>query len=99
MTGKHHKPPRWRLGALWERLSGHHHQISSPPGHLSEMVDGSGWAHLVTEGDYEQGLREHTGHYTVLCGLRIPAASTAASPDHLCLPCHELGRRGSVGFR
>ncbi|MBV9013719.1 MAG: hypothetical protein JO272_17055 [Pseudonocardiales bacterium] len=58
------------------------------------MVNGSdGWAHLVTEQAYEQGLREHTGRYTVLCGLRIPAASMVAPPDHRCLPCHELGGR------
>jgi hypothetical protein len=94
MAGKHHKPPRWRLSALWERLRGHHHQISPPLGYLSEIVNGSdGWAHLVTEAAYERGLRERTGYYTVLCGLRIPAASMAASPEHLCLPCHELGGR------
>ena len=68
--------------------------VSPPPGHLSEIVNGSdGWAHLVTEEAYEQGLRERTGHYTVLCGLQIAAASMAAPPDHRCLPCHELGDR------
>jgi hypothetical protein len=94
MRGKHHKPPWWDLGALWERLGGRGHQVSPPPGHLSELVNGSdGWAHLLTEQAYEQGLQEQTGHYTVLCGLRIPAASMAAPPDHLCVPCHELGGR------
>jgi hypothetical protein len=53
------------------------------------MVNGSdGWAHLVTESAYEQGLREHTGHYAVLCGLRIPAASMArpTGPSLRALP-------------
>ena len=94
MTGKHHKPPWWHPRALWERLTGQRRQVSPPPGHLSEIVNGyDGWAHLVTEEAYEQGLQEGTGHYAVLCGLRIPAASMAAPPDHLCQPCHELGGR------
>jgi len=94
VTGKHHKPPWWHPRARWERLSGRGHPVSPLPGHLSELVNGSdGWAHLVTEQAYEQGLREHTGHYTVLCGLRIPAASMATPPDRRCLPCHELGGR------
>jgi hypothetical protein len=68
--------------------------VSPPSGHLSELVNGSdGWAHLVTEQAYEQGLREHTGRYTVLCGVQIPAASMVAPPGHRCLPCHELGGR------
>lgn len=58
------------------------------------MVDGrDGWAHLITVEAYEQGLRDHTGFFTVLCGLRIPVASMAAPPEHRCFPCHELGGR------
>jgi hypothetical protein len=87
MKGKHHKSPWWRLGALRRCLG--RYEASPPPGHLSEMVDGSGWAHLVTREAYEQGLRDHTGHYQVLCGLQILAASMAAPPDHFCVLCHE----------
>jgi hypothetical protein len=86
VTGKHHKPPWWDLGVLWERLGGRGHPVSPPPGHLSEIVNGyDGWAHLVTEQAYEQGLQEDTGCDQVLCGRWIAAVSMTAPPS--CMPC------------
>jgi hypothetical protein len=94
MTGKHHTQSWWRLGALWRRRGGHHHQEGLFLGHLSGIVDGrDGWEHLATEQAYAQGLQEGTGIYAVLCGSRIPVASMAAPPEHRCFPCHELGGR------
>jgi hypothetical protein len=94
MKGKHHKPPWWRLGALWRRLSGQHPGVTPPPVHLNPIVDGyDGVVHLVTDGDFEQGLRERTGQYVVLCGLRINVASMVTPPGRACEPCHVLGGR------
>ena len=68
--------------------------MSPPPPHLIPIVDGStGWEHLATGEAFEQGLREHTGRYTVLCGLQINVASMVNPPDWPCQPCHELGGR------
>jgi hypothetical protein len=94
MSGKHHKPPCWCLGALWRRLTGRGHQVNSPPPHVIPIVDGTnGWEHLATDEAFEQGLREHTGRYSVLCGLQINVASMVTPPAWPCRPCHELGGR------
>jgi hypothetical protein len=86
MRGKHHKPPWWDLGALGERLGGRG-QVSPPPGHLSEIVNGyDGWAHLVTDQAYAQGLQEQTGHDQVLWGRWIAAMSMATPPKTSCTP-------------
>ncbi|MBV9139321.1 MAG: hypothetical protein JO115_00075 [Pseudonocardiales bacterium] len=92
MTGKHHqpKPPWWRLGALWRHLRGRRHPVS-PPRHVNEIVDGdSGLVHWATDEAFEQGLRERTGRYLVLCGREIPVASMVTPPGRLCEPCAEL---------
>jgi hypothetical protein len=54
------------------------------------MVDGAGWAHLVSAEAFEAGLREGTGRYEALCGRRIIAASLAARPISYCRPCQVL---------
>ncbi|MBV9011655.1 MAG: hypothetical protein JO272_06315 [Pseudonocardiales bacterium] len=56
---------------------------------MAEMVDGTGLAHWVTREAFEQGLREGTGCYEVLCGRRIAAASMAAPPERSCWSCQE----------
>ena len=38
---------------------------------------------------FEQGLREGTGHFVVVCGRRIAVASMAAPPERSCWPCQE----------
>lgn len=94
MTEKHGNQWWWCLGALWRRLRAHPDQNSPSRGYLAVMVDGrDGWEHLVTVEAYEQGLRDHTGFFMVLCGRRIPVASMTAPPKHGCFPCHELGGR------
>jgi hypothetical protein len=44
----------------------------------------NGWEHLATDEAFEQGLREHTGRYSVLCGLQINVAS--GHPTRVALP-------------
>jgi hypothetical protein len=54
------------------------------------MVEGStGLEHWVTPEAYEQGMREGTGFYVVLCGRRIPVASMVTPPGPCCLPCQQ----------
>ncbi|MBV9143454.1 MAG: hypothetical protein JO115_21505 [Pseudonocardiales bacterium] len=94
MSGKHCKPLWWRLGALWRRLCGRGRQVSPPPVHLNPLVDGyDGLVHLITDGSFEQGLRERTGRYSVLCGLTINVASMVTPPGRSCERCHVLGGR------
>lgn len=82
MSGKHCKPPWWR------RSRGGGHRAPGPRRYLTEMVDGAdGWAHLLTPEAIEQGLREGTGCYRVLCGRQITAASLAARPSGYCQSC------------
>jgi hypothetical protein len=85
MSGKHHQPPWWRRG----RGAGHQ-APGRPRGHLTEMVDGAGWAHLLTTEAFEHGLRESAGRYEALCGRQIAAASLAARPTSYCRPCQVL---------
>ncbi|MBV9143686.1 MAG: hypothetical protein JO115_22675 [Pseudonocardiales bacterium] len=95
MTGRHHQPspPWWRLGALWRYLSGRRQPVS-PPRHVTEIVDGdSGQVHWATDEAFEQGLREHTGHYLVLCGRKIAVASMVTPLGRCCEPCAELKER------
>jgi hypothetical protein len=80
MSGKHRKPPWWRRG----RGGG---QQVRPRGSLTEMVDGAGWAHLLTREAFEQGLSEGRGRYGALCGRRIASASLVAAPDYYCRSC------------
>jgi len=80
MSGKHRKPPWWRRG----RGGG---QQVRPRGSLTEMVDGAGWAHLLTREAFEQGLSEGMGRYGALCGRRIASASLVAAPDYYCRSC------------
>jgi hypothetical protein len=82
MSGKHHKLPWWR------RLS-RRPPVSTPRPLMTEIVDGAGWAHCVTREAFEQGLREGTGYFEVLCGRRIAVASMAAPPERSCWPCQE----------
>ncbi|MBV9161681.1 MAG: hypothetical protein JO281_09065 [Pseudonocardiales bacterium] len=85
MSGKHHKPPWWRRGGRGQWV---------PPGprrSLTEMVDGAGWAHLLTREAFERGVREGTGRYEALCGRRIASASLVARPDRYCRPCQVMG--------
>ncbi|MBV9730812.1 MAG: hypothetical protein JO309_15680 [Pseudonocardiales bacterium] len=85
MSGKHHQPPWWRRG----RGAGH----QAPAGlrrSLTEMVDGAGWAHLLTTEAFEAGLREGAGRYEALCGRRIISASLAARRISYCRPCQVL---------
>lgn len=51
------------------------------------MVDGQGWAYLLTRQAFEQGLREGSGHYSVLYRRRIALTSMLTSPTHDCQPC------------
>ena len=91
VRGKHHKQPWWRLSALWRWLSGRDHHAATPQEHLNPIVDGhTGWVHLTTDTAFEQGLREHTGHYTVLCGLQINIASMVTPPGRSCQSCQVL---------
>jgi hypothetical protein len=60
------------------------------------MVDGAGWAHLLTREAFERGLREGTGRYEALCGRRIASGSLAplgriatAGPVSYWNPWHE----------
>lgn len=84
MCGRHSKPSWWRRGR------------DKPPGarrprwSLTEMVDGDGFAHLVTHKEFEAGLRAGLGRYLVVCGRRITVASMAASPTRHCRPCQVL---------
>ncbi|MBV9448238.1 MAG: hypothetical protein JO345_20325 [Streptosporangiaceae bacterium] len=43
----------------------------------------------MTSEAFEQGLREGTGHFVVVCGRRIAVASMAAPPERSCWPCQE----------
>jgi hypothetical protein len=83
-TGKHHKPPWWRRGR------GARHPVPGLRRSLAEMVDGAGWAHLVSAEAFQRGLREGTGRYEALCGRRIASASLAAGPTSYCRPCQVL---------
>jgi hypothetical protein len=85
MSGKHHQPPWWRCG----RRRGQH-ALAGPRRYLTEMVDGAGWAHLLTTEAFQAGLREGTGRYEALCGRRIISASLAARPISYCRPCQVL---------
>jgi hypothetical protein len=85
MSGKHHKPRWWRRG----RGAGHQ-APAGPRRSLTEMVDGAGWAHLVSAEAFQRGLREGTGRYEALCGRRIISASLAARPISYCRPCQVL---------
>jgi hypothetical protein len=92
VMGKHHKPPWWRLSALWRRLCGRDHQVVPPRKHLNPIVDGhTGRVHLITDAAFEQGLQEHTGRYSVLCGLQINVASMVTPPGRSCESCQALG--------
>ena len=82
MSGKHHTPPWWR------RL-GRRPPAEKPRRLLTEMVDGVGLAHWVSREAFEQGLREGTGCYVVLCGRRIAAASMVTPPERSCRSCQE----------
>ena len=84
MSGRHHKPPRWRHGRSRKQ------QEPRPRGFLTEMVDGTGSAHLLTTEASEQGLREGRGRYQTLCGRRITSASMATPPSNYCRPCVAL---------
>jgi hypothetical protein len=94
MGGKHHKPPWWR------RL-GRQRQVEKPRPWMAEMVDGAGVAHWVSTDAYEQGLRERTGFYVVLCGRRIAAGSMAAPPERACGPVRRgpAKRQASRGWQ
>lgn len=83
MSGKHHKL-RW-----WRRL-GRRPQETKPRWLVTAMVEGStGLEHWVTPEAFEQGMREGTGCYMVLCGRRIAVASMAAPSGPSCLPCQQ----------
>lgn len=82
MSSKHHKPPWWRR-------VGRRPQADKPRRLVTEMADGAGWAHWVTSEAFEQGLREGTGHFVVVCGRRIAVASMVAPPERSCWPCQE----------
>jgi hypothetical protein len=82
MSGKHHKTPWWR------RL-GRRPQGEKPRRLLTEMVDGAGLAHWVSRAAFEQGLREGTGRYEVLCGRRIAAASMVTPPERASWPSQQ----------
>ena len=69
MSGKHRKTK-----TRWWRCVGRRHQEQKPRRLLTEMVDSTGLAHWVTHEAFDQGLRERTGHYLVLCGRRIAVA-------------------------
>jgi hypothetical protein len=81
MSGKHHKPPRWRRGREGKQ------QEPRPRRFLTEMVDGTGSAHLLTTDAFEQGLREGTGRYQTLCGRQITPTSMTIPPSKYCRPC------------
>lgn len=51
------------------------------------MVEGAGWAHLLTREAFEQGLSEGAGRCGALCGRRIASASLVAAPDYYCRSC------------
>jgi hypothetical protein len=78
MNGKHRKPPWWRRGRDREP------QLNRPRWSLTEMVDGDGWAHLVTSDEFEASLRERTGRYVVVCGRCIAVASMVTPPTRPC---------------
>jgi hypothetical protein len=77
--------------------------VSGPRKHLSEMVDGAGWAHLMTSQALGQGLREGTGRsrasemdviFAVVLG--VGGEVVAAGGEHL-IADHELQVHEIVG--
>jgi hypothetical protein len=83
MSGRH-SPPRW-----WRRL-GRRTPVEKPRPLMPQLVEGAtGVEHWLTPEAFEQGLREHTGFYLVLCGRRIPVASMVTPPGPSCLPCQQ----------
>lgn len=84
MGGKHSKPSWWRRGRDKPL------DARRPRWFLTEMVDGDGFAHLVTSEEFEAGLSAGGGRYLVVCGRRITVASMASSPVHHCRPCQVL---------
>ncbi|MBV8540604.1 MAG: hypothetical protein JO364_08640 [Pseudonocardiales bacterium] len=57
---------------------------------MPQLVEGAtGVEHWLTPEAFEQGLREHTGCYVVLCGRRIAVASMVTPPGPSCLPCQQ----------
>jgi hypothetical protein len=86
MNGKHHKPPWWRR--VVRRAP-----AEKPQPWMAEMVDGAGVAHWVSPEAYEQGLRECTRFYMVLCGRRIAVGSMTAPPERAYCSCQEAWTR------
>jgi len=79
--GKHRKPPWWRRAR----------QAPQPP-HLTELVDSDGTAHYGTDDAFEEGWREGSGYYWVLCGKRVAVASMLTPPERFCRNCDTLRR-------